>query len=70
MTTQPLVITRREPVEGGQLTNVFVGDPRFNEVCVAIPNGMLDTPAMWRMIEVMMARREDTHDAVMDGDVR
>jgi hypothetical protein len=70
VTTQPVTITRREPVKGRGTTNVYVNGMNVTEVVVNVPDRMLDTPVMWAMIDSVLASQLETHDIVMDGDVR
>jgi hypothetical protein len=70
MTIQGIVITRREPVTKSQMTNIYVSGDDLAEIAILVPNRMLDTPAMWSMIEAVLASRSETRDIVMDGDVR
>lgn len=69
MTTQPIVISRREPVAGQGTTNLYVTGMNVTEVVVNVPDRMLDTPVMWAMIESVLESQRETHDIVMDGGV-
>lgn len=64
MSDPNVIVLRREPVDGGKLTNVIVSGLGFTEVTVTVPNPILDTAAMDGLILAVLKGQIATHDAV------